>query len=150
MSPDETSNELVDYINQLSRLSTVAALQLSLELIETSDFRRLLKFLAHLQTLSLEDICLDKPTAVALLGVDSLVGAGGSASSTIPTLHTIWLVRSEIEQEEALRLLVSVRPLRRLRLDCCLLAWLETGEILRTPDLYNSLLDSVPGLNICE
>lgn len=145
---NDPGRDLVDYIDRLSRLSIITALQLNVGDIKTRDIRRLFNSLPHLQTLSLKDVYLDSSMALALRGVDGFEADNNSTVSTSPTPCAIWLVQSEIDDEEVLRLLVSVRPLQQLKLDGC---FLETsGSILEAEELHKFLLDSVPDLTICE
>ncbi|KAF8606128.1 hypothetical protein BDV93DRAFT_361717 [Ceratobasidium sp. AG-I] len=146
MSLEDTSVNLIDYIGQLSGLSTITALSLNLGDIEPHDLRRLIYSLPHLQTFCLEDTYLDNPMVLALRGVDNFGGAGRSTAPMFPIPHAIWLIRSEIEDEETLRLLVGVRPLQQLKLGGCFLE--GSSSILEEGELYEFLLDSVPDLII--
>ncbi|KAF8605866.1 hypothetical protein BDV93DRAFT_604883 [Ceratobasidium sp. AG-I] len=146
----ETSGDLIDYIKELSRLCSITALRLNVADIESRDIRRLLISLPQLQTLSLVDIYLDNPTALALRGASEFRVGKETTPPAFPIPYAIWLVQSVIDTEAALRSLVSVRPLQQLKLEHCSLASSRHGPILEAKELYKLLLDSVPDLTIID
>ncbi|KAF8605883.1 hypothetical protein BDV93DRAFT_31188 [Ceratobasidium sp. AG-I] len=142
------NHDLIGYISRLSHLSRITALRLDVGDIEPDDLRRLLISLPQLQTLSLVGIYLDSPTALALRGANELGPGTETTLPAFPIPRAIWLVPSVIDDEAALRSLVSVRPLQQLKLDGCLVSRPESGSILKGEGLYKFLLDSVPDLTV--
>ncbi|KAF8605885.1 hypothetical protein BDV93DRAFT_569335, partial [Ceratobasidium sp. AG-I] len=137
----ETSGDLVDYINQLSQLSSITALQLNIGDIGPRDLRRLLISLPQLQTLSLIDIYMDNHTALALRGANALNAGKETTTPAFPIPSAIWLIQSVIDDEAALRSLVGVRPLHQLKLDGCVFSSPRYESILEAK-VYKYLLVS--------
>ncbi|KAF8595508.1 hypothetical protein BDV93DRAFT_564279 [Ceratobasidium sp. AG-I] len=147
--PDMENNLMGDVVNHIinfSRHSAITALDLYAEDIESNDFCRLISCLPHLRTISLKDCYLDDLMASALRGADEPNRAEDAGPSTYPTLHTIWLTDSAVDNENTMRSLVSPRRLKQLKLENCSLE--SSGTILEAKELCEYLRGAVSDLSI--
>ncbi|KAF8592914.1 hypothetical protein BDV93DRAFT_567174 [Ceratobasidium sp. AG-I] len=99
-------------------LATVSALPLAIDPLQWHHLHRIIRLCPNLLTLSLQNVPLDDLVAGALRGRIEL-DVGDAVSSAFPALEAIWLTKCPIGDEQALRLLVSLRPLKQLKIDSC-------------------------------
>ncbi|KAF8600228.1 hypothetical protein BDV93DRAFT_525517 [Ceratobasidium sp. AG-I] len=143
---NSSSSDSVNHIIDFSRRSTITALELYADEIESSDLRRLVLSLPHLQTLSLQGCYFDDRMASTLRGASEADSVEGAKSSTSSTLHTIWLKESTIENESTLLSLVSQRHLKQLKIEDCFFESLRA--IVEAKELCEHLLGAVSDLSI--
>ncbi|KAF8606148.1 hypothetical protein BDV93DRAFT_506250 [Ceratobasidium sp. AG-I] len=116
------SETLAVHIRDFCRRSTTTALHLDAEDIEWNDMHKMLRLFPDLLTLSLRNMILDNPVVGALRGTSELDADEEATPPTFPTLHAIWLAECQIDGEKPLRSLVSLRPLKQLKLSGCYLS----------------------------
>ncbi|KAF8600229.1 hypothetical protein BDV93DRAFT_588435 [Ceratobasidium sp. AG-I] len=143
-----SSRDWVNHIIDFSRRSTITALELYADEIKSSDFGRLVHSLPHLHTLSLQGCYLDESMVNILQGANEPDGGEDMGSSTSPSLHTIWLTNSDIKNEKTMRLLVSQRRLKQLKLEDCFF-W-PSKRVIEVKELCEYLLSAVSDLSIID
>ncbi|KAF8604407.1 hypothetical protein BDV93DRAFT_544097 [Ceratobasidium sp. AG-I] len=146
-SLDLSNDDLVDQIRIFSHRTTITALHLDVADLG-HDFRRFPRLFPHLLTLSLQDFDLDDLMINILQGASESVMEVDATPSVFPTLQAIRLAECRIENEEALRALIRICPLKQLKLDHCTFGRL--GSILKAKTLHDYLLSSVSDLIILE
>ncbi|KAF8606127.1 hypothetical protein BDV93DRAFT_604659 [Ceratobasidium sp. AG-I] len=137
-----SSDNLTVHIGDFSRRTTVRTLQLDGDGTAWLDLHIFLRLFPHVITLSLQNIQLNN----VMVGTLRVTSDEETATSPFPNLQVIWLTESLIEDEEVLRLLVSLCPLKQLKLNNCCFAPART--ITEAKELCSYLLEAVSDLEI--
>ena len=143
-----SNNNFGDHLRALSGQATVTALQLSIGTFEWQELHKILRMLPHLLTLSITYTLVDEIMARVLRGTSELNTDEEIASSAFPPLDAIWLTESPINDETALRLLVSLKSLKQLKLNHRYLPL--NAFITQSKDLCKHLAEAVPELTIVD